>query len=125
MTTTESSVFDRIDAVRGATNVRAVFGDPIRHDDVTVIPVAAVRGAAGGGTGTGPAGGAGSGTGGGMGYALRARPVGVFVVHGTRVTWKPAVDVVRVLLAGQVTLIGLVVAVFLRRRRLDRMGGAR
>lgn len=125
MTRIESSVFDRLDAVRSATHVGAVFGEPIRHDGVTVIPVAAVRGAAGGGTGTGPESGAGSGSGGGMGYALRARPVGVFVVRGTRVTWKPAVDVVRVLLAGQVTLIGLVVAVFLRRRRLDQMGGAR
>ena len=40
--------------VGGKASVRAVFGDPIERGDVTVIPVARVRWAFGGGAGRGP-----------------------------------------------------------------------
>jgi hypothetical protein len=50
---------------------------------------------------------------------MRARPAGVFVIRGERVTWRSAVDVTRVALGGQVlAAIGLVLlASVLRRRR--------
>ncbi len=122
---TESAVLDRIDATKDAVTVKRVFGDAYHHDGVTVIPVAAVRGAAGGGAGTGPDSGEQAGSGGGMGYALSARPIGVYVVHGDTVTWRPAVDVARVVLAGQTVLLGLIVGVVTLRRRIARMASTR
>jgi uncharacterized spore protein YtfJ len=40
--------------VGGKASVRAVFGDPIERDGITVIPVARVRWGFGGGSGSGP-----------------------------------------------------------------------
>lgn len=110
-------------------HVRRVFGDPVERDGVTLVPVAAVTGGAGSGWGTGELGGGstsdargeGTGAGGGGGFGVRARPVGVYVVRGAEVEWKPALDLGRVILGGQV--VGAVVAVALswalrgRRRR--------
>ena len=57
-----------------------------------------------------------------MGYAIGARPIGVYVVQGDKVTWRPAVDLVRVILAGQAALLGLIVGVVVLRRRTARTG---
>lgn len=121
-TATETTVFDRIDATKDTVTVKRVFGDAYHHDGVTVIPVAAVRGAAGGGAGSGPDSGDRAGSGGGMGYAVTARPLGVYVVDGHEVTWRPATDMGRVVLARQVTLIVGLVALF---RLLSRKAAAR
>jgi uncharacterized spore protein YtfJ len=91
-----------IGQARDALTVRRVFGDPYEKNGMTVIPAASVRGGAGGGTGEGPEGG-GSGSGGGFG--LTARPVGAFVIRGDELTWRPAVDVTRIVLGGQVVAI--------------------
>ena len=72
---------------------------------------------AGGGTSSGE----GGGSGGGGGYAARVRAVGVYVVDEGGVHWRPALDLNRVILGGQ--LVGAVVlsafslAWALRRRR--------
>ena len=89
---------------------RRVFGDPIRQDGVTVIPAADVAGGGGGGGGHDKDGQ--EGTGGGFG--LRARPAGVSVIDGGKVSWQPAVDVNR--LAS--TLAGVVIAFLLDRWRM-------
>jgi uncharacterized spore protein YtfJ len=99
----------RIDAVKDALTVRRVFGDAYQVDDVMVIPVARVRGGGGGGGGEGTGtnnGNEGSGVGAGMGFGMDARPIGVYVVKDGDVTWQPAVDVMRVIVGGQ--LLGLV-----------------
>lgn len=88
---------------RDALTVRRVFGDPYEKDGMTVIPAARVQGGAGGGTGEGPEGQGGSGSGGGFG--LTARPVGAFVIRGDELTWKPAVDVTRIVLGGQIVAV--------------------
>jgi uncharacterized spore protein YtfJ len=77
--------------VRDALTARTVYGDPVERDGVTVIPAAAVRGGGGGG-------GDAEGNGGG-GFGLQGRPVGAWVIEDGEVRWKPAVDVMRVLLA--------------------------
>jgi uncharacterized spore protein YtfJ len=103
------AALSRLDAVKEVLTVRRVFGDPYQVDDVTVIPVARVRGGGGGGGGEGTGsdnGSQGSGTGAGMGFGLDARPIGVYVVKDGDVTWQPAVDVMRVIIGGQV--LGLV-----------------
>jgi uncharacterized spore protein YtfJ len=104
-----SAALSQMDAVKEALTVRRVFGDAYQIDDVMVIPVARVRGGGGGGAGEGSGtdnGSEGSGTGAGVGFGVDARPVGVYVVKDGDVTWQPAVDVMRVIVGGQI--LGLV-----------------
>ena len=116
------STLARIGGVQDVMSVRRVYGEPYEADGVTIIPVAVIRGGGGGGGGEGTGdqnGKTGSGVGGGMGFGVNARPVGVYVVKDGEVTWQPAVDVMRVILGGQ--LLGLVAILtlrsLLRRRR--------
>jgi uncharacterized spore protein YtfJ len=102
---------------RDTLTVSRLFGEPHERDGVTVIPVAAVRGGGGGGQGegTGPAEGdtpTTSGSGSGGGFGLAARPAGVYVIKGDEVAWKPAIDVNRVVLGGQ--LVAIVALLVLR-----------
>ena len=79
--------------VGGKASVRAVFGDPIERDGITVIPVARVRWGFGGGAGRGPVvedGLSGSGTGGGGG--VTADPVGYLEIGPDGVEFKPIVS---------------------------------
>jgi uncharacterized spore protein YtfJ len=110
----DAAVMDAIREVVDGTTAGRVFGTPITHDDLVVLPVAKVSGGAGGGSGTGPAeeGKETGGTGGGVG--LSAKPMGVFVVKDRKVKWQPAVDVNRVILGGQ----GIAVAALLVVRAL-------
>jgi uncharacterized spore protein YtfJ len=75
---------------RDAMTVKRVYGDPVESDGVTLVPAAAVRGGAGGG-------GDNEGNGGG-GFGIVARPVGAYVIRDGSVSWRPAVDLNRVLL---------------------------
>jgi uncharacterized spore protein YtfJ len=77
---------------RDAVTVKRVYGEPVERDGVTVITAAAVRGGAGGG---GEGGGDG---GGGGGFGVAARPIGAYVIRDGSVTWRPAVDLNRLLL---------------------------
>lgn len=94
---------DRIDVAqlvgtaRDMLTVKRVFGEPIHHNDVRVIPVARVRGGGGGGGGSAPDG---DGTGGGGGFGMMASPAGVYVIKGSHVTWHPATNPERTALAG-------------------------
>lgn len=87
---------------RDALTVKRVFGDPYEKNGVTVIPAAKVQGGAGGGDGEGPEG---TGKGSGSGFGLNARPAGAFLVRGDEVTWRPAVDINRIILGGQIVAI--------------------
>ena len=98
---------------RDAMTARRVYGDPYEREGVTIIPAAAVRGGSGGGGGTNA-----EGEGGGGGFGLTARPVGAWVITDGAVTWKPAPDVNRIVLGGQV--VGLAAVIFLGRVLLAR-----
>jgi uncharacterized spore protein YtfJ len=99
-----------------AAQVRRVFGEPIQRDGHVVIPVAVIRGGAGGGGGKGPEDAGGEGLGGGYGFI--ARPAGVFVIRDDRVDWQPAIDVNALALGGQVVaVVALLVARSIVRRR--------
>lgn len=107
-----------------ALHVRRAFGEPVRHGDVTIVPVAAVMGGSGAGWGTGEAvGGPGghdnTGSGGGGGFGVRVRPLGVYVVRGDQVRWEPALDLARVIAGAQAVaaVVALAVAFGRRRRR--------
>jgi len=98
-----------------SAQVNRVFGEPIERDGIVVIPVATVLGGAGGGRGTQPGG---SEEGSGAGLGLVARPAGVYVIKGGDATWRPALNVNRIVLGGQVVAVValLVVRSLLRRR---------
>lgn len=87
---------------KDALTVKRVFGEPYEKNGTTVIPVARIQGGAGGGAGE-DAKGEQKGSGGGFG--LTARPVGAFLVRGEEVTWRPAVDVNRIVLGAQVVAV--------------------
>lgn len=87
---------------RDTLTVKRVFGDPYEKNGVTVIPAARVQGGAGGGGGEGPEG---QGKGSGSGFGVNARPVGAFLIRGDEVTWRPAVDLNKVILGAQVVAV--------------------
>jgi uncharacterized spore protein YtfJ len=95
-------VHDVIVQARDALTVKRVFGEPYDKDGVTVIPAARVQGGAGGGTGEDPQG---QGKGSGSGFGMTARPVGAFVLRDGELSWRPAVDVNRIVLGGQLVAI--------------------
>jgi len=106
--------------VRDALTAKRVFGEPLERDGVTVIPAAAIRGGGGGGGGeTSDDGAGGEGVSSGGGFGVAAKPAGVFVVDGDDVRWRPAVDVNRIILGGQIVgvVFLLVLGSVLRRRR--------
>ncbi len=106
-----------VDSWRDNFKVGRVFGDPIEKDGFTVIPVAMVVGGGGGGSGpmseTDPA------EGGGGGFGGLARPAGVYVMSEDGVSWRPALDITLLGLAGiaLLTLITKVVGRAMARRR--------
>lgn len=116
-------------AARDAVTVRRVFGDPVERDGVVLIPSANVMGGAGGGSGHDATGQEGEGA----GIGMQARPAGVYVVKDGRVTWRPAVDVNRlVAVAGAVVIASLLTRMRIEtvrsrsaRGRLARWGQAR
>lgn len=90
-----------VEQARDVITVRRVFGEPVERDGTIVIPAASVVGGAGGGGGDDGKGAIGAGS----GFAVRARPVGAFVIRGGNVTWEPVVDrerqvVINALIAG-------------------------
>jgi uncharacterized spore protein YtfJ len=83
---------EMLSGVRDAITVQRVFGDPIESYGVTLVPAAVVRGGGGGG-------GDNQNNGGG-GFGVHARPAGAYVIRDGAVTWRPAIDVNRLVLLG-------------------------
>jgi uncharacterized spore protein YtfJ len=97
------NVDELLSGARDAISVRRVFGEPIEHGEVMVVPVARVGGGGGGGSDTEHNGGG--------GFGLGARPVGVYVIKDGQVSWRPAIDPVRIAF-----VVVAVLALLLRRR---------
>jgi len=119
--TTTANGADALETVReviGNATAGRVFGTPIVQDGLTVLPVAKISGGGGGGNGNGPLseGHETGGTGGGLG--LSAKPLGVFVIADGKVSWRPAIDVNKIILGGQIVAATalLVVRAFLAAR---------
>ena len=92
------NVQDVITQAKDAMTVKRVFGEPYEKNGIVLVPAAAVRGGAGGGSDP-------EGKGGGSGFGLVARPVGAFLIRDGDVRWQPALDVNRVILGGQIVAI--------------------
>jgi uncharacterized spore protein YtfJ len=88
---------DAINEAKEVITVRRVYGEPIQEDGVTIIPAANVMGGGGGGGDT-------EGNG-GLGFGVRARPAGAWVIKDGEVRWRPALDLNRVILVGQIVSI--------------------
>jgi uncharacterized spore protein YtfJ len=95
-------VQDVLAQARDTMTVKRVFGEPYEKDGVTIIPAARVQGGAGGGSGEDPQS---QGRGSGSGFGVTARPVGAFIIQGGELSWRPAVDVNRIILGGQAVVI--------------------
>jgi uncharacterized spore protein YtfJ len=98
------NALDVVNQMRDAMTVRRVYGEPYQEEGVTIIPAAHVMGAGGGGGDT-----VGNG---GTGFGLSARPVGAWVIKDGDATWRPAVDLNRTILMGQI--VALVTVLSLR-----------
>jgi uncharacterized spore protein YtfJ len=88
-----------VNQAKSAMRASEVFGTPYEKNGVTIIPAAKIAGGAGGG------GNEGEPQAGGGGFGVYARPVGAFVIKDNEVSWKPALDLNRVILMGQVVAI--------------------
>jgi uncharacterized spore protein YtfJ len=95
-----ANVDEMMEGVRDAISVKRVFGDPIEAEGVTIVPAARVGGGGGGGGD--------SEHNGGGGFGIGGKPVGAYVIRDGQVTWRPAVDVNRMI--GLAFLLGLVFA---------------
>ena len=95
-------VHEVIAQARDALTVKRVFGEPYENDGVTIIPAARIQGGAGAGGGEEPQG---QGKGSGSGFGMTAHPVGAFIIRDGELSWRPAVDVNRIVLGGQVVAI--------------------
>ncbi len=95
-------VMGLMERAKDVMTVRRVYGEPIEKDGVTVIPAANVRGGGGGGSGQGPQG---QGRGWGGGFGVSASPAGAFVIKDGVVKWRPAIDVNRTIIGGQIATI--------------------
>jgi len=101
-------VQETISGARDVMTVQRVYGQPYDKNGLTIIPAAKVQGGAGGGGGEGPEG---TGSGSGGGFGMNARPIGAYVIRGDEVEWRPAVDLTRVILFGQlIALVALLTA---------------
>ena len=97
------NALDAISQAKDVITVRRVYGDPYQEHGITIIPAASVMGGGGGGGDT-------AGNGGG-GFGVRARPAGAWVIKNGEAEWRPAIDLNRTILVGQlVAIVALLVA---------------
>ncbi|WP_460849531.1 spore germination protein GerW family protein [Phytohabitans suffuscus] len=105
MTETAARTLDLLEKLRGSMTAGTVVGEPISQDGLTVVLVVRILGGGGGGGGAGTADGGREGDGTGAGFGVSSRPVGAFVIKDGTVRWRPAIDVNRVILGGQLVAI--------------------
>src|SRR3954470_6552660 len=91
------NALEAVEKAKDALTVRRGYGDPYQEEGLTVIPAANVAGGGGGGGGAEGSGGA--------GFGLAARPVGAWVIKDGDVEWRPALDLNRTILVGQIVAI--------------------
>jgi uncharacterized spore protein YtfJ len=107
---TDTSALEKLGAIKDAMTVSRAFGESYQIDGTTIIPVATVRGGGGGGTGTGTDTTGQKGTGSGLGFGAAVRPVGVVVIKDGEVTWRPTIDVMRIIFGAQVLSLAAIFA---------------
>ncbi|WP_404382143.1 hypothetical protein LL946_15310 [Knoellia locipacati] len=99
---------DILERVGEQVGVRRVFGTPVEHSGVLLVPVAVAIGGGGGSQGS-------EELGSGAGFGGMVRGIGVYEVKDGRVRFVPAVDTTALAAMG-VVLAGLVLRATARRR---------
>jgi uncharacterized spore protein YtfJ len=125
-TTSDSDVLQGLRDIVDNADAGRVFGTPVLQDGMIVLPVAKIGTGGGGGSGTGPDvdGRPTGGTGGGFGVSARA--LGVYILRDGKVGWRPAIDVNKIILGGQLVVItALLVARSVLNARADKRGHGR
>ncbi|MFI7612406.1 spore germination protein GerW family protein [Nonomuraea terrae] len=100
-------IMEMVEQSKDVATVKRVFGEPVRHGDVVVIPVARIAQGGGGRQGQGKSEKGEQGDGSGGGYGFGATPAGVFVLKDGDAIWRPAIDVNRIVLGGQFVAVVL------------------
>ncbi|MGZ6494425.1 MAG: spore germination protein GerW family protein [Actinomycetota bacterium] len=95
------NIEDVVSGAEGLATARTVYGEVFEKNGTMILPAAKIMGGAGGGAGEDEQHHEGKGT----GFGIRAKPTGVFVISDDGVSWKPAVDVNRMILGAQVVAI--------------------
>ncbi|TMM35814.1 MAG: sporulation protein [Actinobacteria bacterium] len=90
-----------LERARDVLTVRGTVGEPIQQDNMVVVPVAKVRSGAGGGMGQETT----EREGRGGGFGITSTPIGAFVIKDGDVTWRPAVDINKIIVGGQVVAV--------------------
>ncbi|HZO72512.1 MAG TPA: spore germination protein GerW family protein [Ktedonobacteraceae bacterium] len=105
-----SSVTQVMDHLTETAKVEAVFGQPIEHNGIVVIPCSEVSVGLGMGFGSGPAvasnaeGKQSTGSGGGGGGGATGRPIAIIIMSKDGVRVQPVVDATKVVLTTFATL---------------------
>lgn len=100
-------IMELLEKSKDIATVKRVFGEPIQHGDIVVIPVARLTQGGGGGQGQGKGEKGEEGGGGGGGFGFGATPAGVFVLKDGDALWRPAIDVNRIVIGGQFVAVVL------------------
>ncbi|MEO8106705.1 MAG: spore germination protein GerW family protein [Actinomycetes bacterium] len=108
------NVEELLTKARDNLSVSTVFAPPIDKDGITVIPAARVSGGGGGGSGLDESGEQGEGG----GFGMHAKPVGVYVIEGGKVSWQPAIDPNRI-----IAVVGAVAIAAIAARALSSIRG--
>jgi uncharacterized spore protein YtfJ len=101
----DTAVLETIREVVNHATAGTVFGTPISQDGLIVLPAAKVSGGGRGGRGSGPADESSEKGGIAGGLGLSAKPLGVYLIKDGKVAWRPAVDVNRVIVGGQIVAV--------------------
>lgn len=94
----KDSIKEIISEIEKKGDVKAVFGEPVKEDNIMIIPVASMFIAGGGGGGAQDGGAAEGimakikGKGFGLGYKKMARPVGYIKIENGQVNFSPITD---------------------------------
>jgi uncharacterized spore protein YtfJ len=113
----EAGILDSVREIVDGASAGRVFGAPVSHGGVVVLPAAKVSGGAGGGSGTAGNGQEPGGTGGGFGVSAKA--LGVFIIREDgKVRWQPAIDINKIVMGGQIVAVTalLVARAFIKAR---------
>lgn len=97
------NVQEMLKGAQDAMTVQRVYGEAFEREGATFIPVAEVRGGGGGGSDD-------AGNGGG-GFGAMASPAGMYVIRGGDALWRPAVNVNRAIIGGQIVAIVALLAI--------------
>jgi uncharacterized spore protein YtfJ len=99
---------DLVKEIQDRFNAGIVYGEATETESSIVIPAARVMGGGGGGSD--------ANQGEGAGFGLSATPAGAWVIENGDAQWRPAIDVNRIILGGQIVAVTFLLFSWLKSR---------